>query len=116
MRGGPRGGLWSEEKIASSGTGSERAQGRERSRGDPSASQGPRDPALATGRTTAAPGTGDPKRCGGGSANWAGTFLSPEGGTLLNVILDRGMSPQGNVPGELGRAEPAASGRRSRSV
>src|SRR4030065_1284927 len=30
------------EEIASSGTGSERAQGRERSRVDPSASQGPR--------------------------------------------------------------------------
>src|SRR3990172_4456882 len=29
MRGGRRGGLWSEEEIASSGTGSERAQGRE---------------------------------------------------------------------------------------
>src|SRR3972149_6071444 len=45
MRGGRRGGLWSEEEIASSGTGSERAQDRERSRGDPSASQGPREPA-----------------------------------------------------------------------
>jgi len=43
MRGGRRGGLWSEEGFASSGTGSERAQGRERSRGDPSASQGPRE-------------------------------------------------------------------------
>src|SRR3990170_3651414 len=31
MRGGRRGGLWSEEEIASSGTGSKRAQGRERS-------------------------------------------------------------------------------------
>src|SRR4030066_1614374 len=31
MRGGRRGGLWSEEEIASSGTGSERAQVRERS-------------------------------------------------------------------------------------
>src|SRR4030067_731231 len=29
MRGGRRGGLWSEEEAASSGTGSERAQGRE---------------------------------------------------------------------------------------
>src|SRR4030042_5681484 len=44
MRGGRRGGLWSEEEIASSETGSERAQGRERSRGDPSASPGPRSP------------------------------------------------------------------------
>src|SRR4030042_825985 len=59
MRGGRRGGLWSEEEIASSGTGSERTQGRERSRGDPPASQGPRDPALAAGHTPAAPGTGD---------------------------------------------------------
>ena len=49
MRGGRRGGLWSEEEIASSGTGSERAQVRERSRGDPSASQRPRDPAHAAG-------------------------------------------------------------------
>src|SRR4030067_814513 len=49
MRGGRRGGLWSEEEIASSETGSERAQGRERSRGDPSASQGPRDSASAAG-------------------------------------------------------------------
>src|SRR4030066_465821 len=48
MRGGRRGGLWSEEKTASSGTGSERAQGRERSRGDPSASQGPRAPRCAS--------------------------------------------------------------------
>ena len=31
MRGVPQSGLWSEERIASSGTGSERAQGRERS-------------------------------------------------------------------------------------
>src|SRR3972149_6462317 len=51
MRGGRRGGLWSEEEIASSGTGSERARGRERSRGDPSASQGPRRrPAAYRGR------------------------------------------------------------------
>ncbi|HJX74391.1 MAG TPA: hypothetical protein VJ307_09570, partial [Candidatus Deferrimicrobiaceae bacterium] len=59
MRGVPRSGLWSEEEIASSGTGSERAQGRERSRGDPSASQGPRDPALAAGRTTGAHAAGE---------------------------------------------------------
>src|SRR3989304_9022122 len=52
MRGGRRGGLWSEEEIASSGTGSERAHGRERRRGDPSASRGPREPSLAAGRTT----------------------------------------------------------------
>ena len=49
MRGGRRGGLWSEEEIASSGTGSERAQGRERSRGDPSASQGLRLQGLPKG-------------------------------------------------------------------
>ena len=48
MRGVPQSGLWSEEAIASSGTGSERAQGRERSRGDPSASQGPRATAQQT--------------------------------------------------------------------
>src|SRR3972149_7098761 len=48
MRGGRRGGLWSEEELASSGTGSERAQGRERSRGDPPASQGPRAPRCAS--------------------------------------------------------------------
>src|SRR4030067_1131317 len=48
MRGGRLGGLWSEEEIASSGTGSERAQGRERSRGDSSASQGPRAPRCAS--------------------------------------------------------------------
>src|SRR3990172_540681 len=35
LRGIPRSGLWSEGEIASSGTGSERAQGRERSGGDP---------------------------------------------------------------------------------
>ena len=46
MRGGRQGGLWSEPEIVPSGTGSERAQGRERSRGDPSASQGPRDRAA----------------------------------------------------------------------
>src|SRR4030065_1162849 len=41
-----------------SGTGSERAQGRERSRGDPSASQGPREPVLAAGHPTVAPAAG----------------------------------------------------------
>src|SRR3990172_4561726 len=54
MRGGRRGGLWSEKEIASSGTGSKRAQGRERSRGDTSASPGPREPALAAWQTTEA--------------------------------------------------------------
>src|SRR4030067_3149396 len=60
MRGGRRGGgtllevvgstvggvSHRKEELASSGTGSKRAQGRERSRGDPSASPGPREPAL----------------------------------------------------------------------
>ena len=86
MRGGRRGGLWSEEEIASSGTGSERAHGRERSRGDPSASQEPREPSLAAGRTTALPGTGDPRRCGG--------FLGLGGDTPFPHPGDEsGMSP-----------------------
>src|SRR4030067_335428 len=55
MRGGRRGGLWSEEEIASSGTGSERAQGRERSRGDPPASQGPGPPASTWHREETSP-------------------------------------------------------------
>jgi len=38
LRGVPRSGLWSEGEIASSGTGSERAQGRERSERKPPAS------------------------------------------------------------------------------
>ena len=45
MRGVPQSGLWSEEEIASSGTGSERAQGRERSE-----EEAPREP-LAPGIT-----------------------------------------------------------------
>src|SRR3990170_4114053 len=52
--GGRRGGLWSEEEIASSGIGSERAQGRERSLRGPLREPGARDPALPPGRTTAA--------------------------------------------------------------
>ena len=59
MRGGRRGGLWSEEEIASSGTGSERSQGRERSRGDPLASQGPR-----AAREPRAPGGEKPEGIG----------------------------------------------------
>ena len=42
MRGGPQSGLWSEEAIASSGTGSERAEVASVALGNPPASQGPR--------------------------------------------------------------------------
>src|SRR4030067_820049 len=55
LRGVPRSGLWSEGEIASSGTGSERAQGRERSERKPPASPCAELP----------PGRGHP---GGGSA------------------------------------------------
>ena len=41
-------------------------------------------------------------------SEWAGTLLSPEGGTLLNVILDKGMSPRGMSP----VSGTAASGRK----
>src|SRR3970040_1443347 len=113
MRGGRRGGLWSEEEIASSGTGSERAHGRERSRGDPSASQEPREPSLAAGRTTALPGTGDPRRCGG-FLGLGGDTPERWGGDNPQLSTRYRNVPPWNVPGELGRAEPAASGRRSR--
>ena len=53
MRGVPRSGLWSEEKIASSGTGSERTKVASVAEGKPPASQGPSvDNELVTGRTT----------------------------------------------------------------
>ena len=42
MRGVPQSGLWSEEAIASSGTGSERAEVASVALGNPPASQGPR--------------------------------------------------------------------------
>src|SRR4030066_2578806 len=86
MRGGRRGGLWSEEEIASSGTGSERAQVRERSLrgplrepGSPVAgaasrrSEGARSPAIAR---RISPGTSlmalAGGRAGGGAAEGRG--------------------------------------------
>src|SRR3990172_10787410 len=52
MRGVPQSGLWSEGEVASSGTGSERAKVASVAVAEAPASQGPREPALATGRTT----------------------------------------------------------------
>src|SRR4030066_2560794 len=51
MRGVPRSGLWSEEGIASSGTGSERAQVASVAEGKPPASRSPRPLDKAVGPT-----------------------------------------------------------------
>src|SRR3989337_220711 len=88
MRGGRRGGLWREEELASSGTGSERAQGRERSLRGPL-------------REPGAPGVNDRSR-----APAKGGACRREGRVLRNVPVLGSEDPFLRQPGDLLLREP----------